>query len=108
MSANGSSVNISQCPANVRYPPKADTETFGDANAVRRERVPYRRPFCQKFDRQPSQKTASKLDDCQKSNQQYLFTNTAWVTKCLVRVLPSVPAAMTMPSTAGSDTYCNH
>jgi hypothetical protein len=51
MSANGSSVNISQCPANVRYSPKADMETFGDANAVRRERVPYSRPFCQKFDR---------------------------------------------------------
>jgi len=31
-------------------------ETFGDANAVRRERVPYSRPFCQKFDRHPFQK----------------------------------------------------
>src|SRR6516164_230383 len=66
MSADGSSVNISQCPANVRYSPKADMETFGDANAVRRERVPYSRPFCQKFDGHPFQKyrvnpTAAKV-----------------------------------------------
>jgi hypothetical protein len=43
-------------------PPNADMETFGDANAVKRERVPYGRPFCQKIRPAPVSKTPSKPD----------------------------------------------